>query len=103
MIEKQIFINFFSVSIFLLGLIIVLLKNLIHIVFTFLGILLCIAALFILANAEFVAITQLLIYVGGILILILFGTMLSSNYTVLKIKKLSFFLYVKILLFVILF
>lgn len=39
--------------------------------------LLGIAALFVLAGADFLAITQLLIYVGGVLILIIFGIMLT--------------------------
>jgi len=90
MIEKQYFIILFSISIFALGIGMTLLKNLVHIAFSFLGILLSIAALFVLANAEFIAVTQLLIYVGGILILILFGTMLTANYSVLASKKPSF-------------
>ena len=32
-------------------------------------------------NADFIAITQLLIYVGGILVLLLFGVMLTTNAT----------------------
>jgi len=41
--------------------------------------LLSVAALYILAFAEFVAITQILIYAGGVLVLILFGIMLTSK------------------------
>jgi NADH:ubiquinone oxidoreductase subunit 6 (subunit J) len=41
--------------------------------------LLSLAGIYILAFAEFVAITQILIYAGGILIVILFGIMLTSK------------------------
>lgn len=41
--------------------------------------LLGIAAIYVLAFAEFVAVTQILIYAGGIAIVILFGVMLTSR------------------------
>ncbi len=41
--------------------------------------LLCVAGIYILANAEFIAVTQILIYVGGVLLLIIFGIMLTSK------------------------
>jgi NADH-quinone oxidoreductase subunit J len=43
--------------------------------FTFFGV----AGLYVLLNADFLAVTQLLIYVGGILILLLFGVMLTTK------------------------
>jgi NADH-quinone oxidoreductase subunit J len=43
--------------------------------FTFSGV----AGIYVLLNADFIAITQLLIYVGGILILLIFGVMLTTN------------------------
>lgn len=100
MIDKQLFILFFCLATFVLGMLMIFLKNLVHIAFSFLGVLLCIAALFVLANAEFVAVTQLLIYVGGILILFLFGTMLTANYTIMKTKKYNFFDAIVFLIFV---
>jgi NADH:ubiquinone oxidoreductase subunit 6 (subunit J) len=45
----------------------------------FLSCLLSIAALFVLSYAEFVAITQILIYAGGVLVIILFGIMFTSK------------------------
>jgi len=41
--------------------------------------LLSVAGIYILANAEFVAVTQILIYAGGVLVLIIFGIMLTSK------------------------
>ena len=43
--------------------------------FTFTGI----AGLYVMANADFLAVTQLLVYVGGILILLIFGVMLTNR------------------------
>lgn len=43
------------------------------------------AALFFLANADFVGATQLLIYVGGTLVLLVFGVMLTASGPYLKI------------------
>jgi NADH:ubiquinone oxidoreductase subunit 6 (subunit J) len=40
--------------------------------------LLCIAAIYILSYAEFLAVSQILIYAGGVVVLILFGIMLTA-------------------------
>ncbi len=50
--------------------------------FTFFGV----AALYVLLSADFIAVTQLLVYVGGILVLILFGIMLTSRAVNVDIK-----------------
>ena len=41
--------------------------------------LLSLAALYVMAFAEFVAVTQIMIYAGGILVVIIFGIMLTSK------------------------
>jgi NADH-quinone oxidoreductase subunit J len=43
--------------------------------------LLSVAALYVMAFAEFVAITQILIYAGGLVIVIIFGIMITTNLT----------------------
>jgi NADH-quinone oxidoreductase subunit J len=43
--------------------------------FTFFGV----AGLYVLLMADFLAVTQLMIYVGGILVLVIFGVMLTSR------------------------
>ncbi|HYM35996.1 MAG TPA: NADH-quinone oxidoreductase subunit J, partial [Steroidobacteraceae bacterium] len=43
--------------------------------FTFSGV----VGLYVMANADFLAVTQLLVYVGGILILLIFGVMLTNR------------------------
>jgi NADH-quinone oxidoreductase subunit J len=50
--------------------------------FTFLGV----AGIYVLLGADFVAIVQLIVYVGGILILLLFGVMLTNKITNVEIK-----------------
>lgn len=47
------------------------------------------AALFVLLSSDFVAVTQLLIYVGGILVLILFAIMLTSQIGDVALTNLS--------------
>jgi NADH-quinone oxidoreductase subunit J len=42
---------------------------------TFLGV----ASMFVFSGAEFMAASQIMVYVGGILVLLIFGIMLSSN------------------------
>jgi NADH:ubiquinone oxidoreductase subunit 6 (subunit J) len=54
-------------------------KNLVRSVFMFFVTLMAIAGLYVLSFADFVAITQIVIYVGGILVLIIFAFMLSGK------------------------
>jgi NADH:ubiquinone oxidoreductase subunit 6 (subunit J) len=69
----------FSVLAVLAALFILFSKNLIHAAFalflTFLGV----AALFVLAGADFLGVSQIMIYVGGILVLLIFGIMLTQQ------------------------
>lgn len=50
--------------------------------FTFFGV----AGIYVLLGADFVAVVQLIVYVGGILILLLFGVMLTNKITQVEIK-----------------
>jgi NADH-quinone oxidoreductase subunit J len=54
------------------------LPNLIRSAFALFLSLLSIAAIYLLAGADFLAYTQIIIYVGAILILLLFGIMLTK-------------------------
>ncbi|MEB0249144.1 NADH-quinone oxidoreductase subunit J, partial [Mucilaginibacter sp. 5B2] len=54
-------------------------KNLVRSIFLFFVTLFGVAGLYVLALADFVAVTQIVIYVGGILVLILFAFMLSGK------------------------
>ena len=61
------------------ALIVVLSRNLIYSAVALLFTLLGIAGLYVFLWADFIAITQVLIYVGGILVLIIFGIMLTHR------------------------
>jgi len=54
-------------------------RNIIYSALALLGTLLGTGALYIYLSADYVAITQLLVYVGGVLVLILFAVMLTSQ------------------------
>jgi NADH-quinone oxidoreductase subunit J len=56
-------------------------KNVFHAALLLIVCLLALAGIFVLYNAEFIAITQILIYAGGVLVLIIFGVMLTSRMT----------------------
>lgn len=61
-------------------------RNIVHsafyLLFTFFGV----AGIYVLLGADFVAIVQLIVYVGGILILMIFGVMLTNKITNVNIK-----------------
>jgi len=58
---------------------VVLSPNLIHSAVSLLFTLFGVAALYVFLYADFIAATQVIIYVGGILVLIIFGVMLTNN------------------------
>ena len=62
-------------------------KRLVRSVFMFFVTLLALAGLYVLALADFIAITQIVIYVGGILVLILFAFMLSGRETLANLEQ----------------
>lgn len=64
-------------------------KNLVRSIFMFFVTLIALAGLYVLSLADFVAITQIVIYVGGILVLILFAFMLSGKETLNAIGELK--------------
>jgi NADH-quinone oxidoreductase subunit J len=54
-------------------------RNLVRAAFSLLFCFCGIAGLYVLAGADFVAVTQILVYIGGILLLILFGLMFTAD------------------------
>lgn len=65
-------------------------KNIVYaafnLLFTFFGV----TGIYILLGADFIAIVQLVVYVGGILILLIFGVMLTNKITSVQIKSGTF-------------
>lgn len=54
-------------------------RNIIRAAFAVVITLLGIAALFVLLNAEYMAVVQILIYAGGVIVLLIFGVMLTKR------------------------
>ena len=77
---------FFAVITLASASIVVFSRNIIYsafsLLFTFFGV----AGLYVLLNADFIAVAQLLIYVGGILVLLLFGVMLTNRIISVDLK-----------------
>jgi NADH-quinone oxidoreductase subunit J len=56
-------------------------RNVLYAAYSLLLALLGVAGLFVFAGADFLAVSQLVIYVGGVLVLVLFGVMLTHKPT----------------------
>ena len=69
----------FGVATLLSALGILITKNIMHAAYLLLVALICIAGIFIVFQSEFLATAQLIVYVGGILILLIFGIMLTNR------------------------
>lgn len=54
-------------------------RNVLYAAFCLLLTLLGVAGLFVLASADFLAVAQIMIYVGGVLVLVIFGVMLTHK------------------------
>jgi len=86
----EIIFYFFAVLTVASAAVVVFARSLIHsafaLLFTFLGV----AALYAFLGADFLAATQMIIYVGGILVLLLFGVMLTHKLYDLNLKSETF-------------
>ena len=69
----------FSGLIVLSALVILFTRNVLYAAFSLLVTFLGISAVYVLAGADFLAVTQIMVYVGGILVLIIFGVMLTNK------------------------
>ncbi|WP_242394685.1 NADH-quinone oxidoreductase subunit J family protein [Anaeromyxobacter oryzisoli] len=75
-------------------------RNILYSAFGLLTALLGAGALYVMLSADFVAVAQLLVYIGGVLVLILFAVMLTSRISDIKVSNTSFGLFGGVLLFV---
>lgn len=62
-------------------------RNMIYSVFSLLFTFFGVAGIYVLLNADFLAVTQIMIYIGGILVLLIFGVMLTNRITGVDIKS----------------
>ncbi len=75
-------------------------RNIVYSAVGLLAALLGVGSLYVLLSADFVAVTQLLVYVGGVMVLILFAVMLTSRITEVNVSNQSFGLFGGVLLLV---
>ncbi len=69
------------------GLVVAFSRNIVHSAFALLGVFAGVFGLYIMLSADFVAIIQLVIYIGGVLILILFAVMLTTKIGEVRISN----------------
>src|ERR671930_2399825 len=75
---ESIFFWVFALSALIAGLLTVMARNAVHSALFLISTLVSVAALFILLGAEFIAGVQILVYVGGVMVLFLFVIMLVN-------------------------
>jgi NAD(P)H-quinone oxidoreductase subunit 6 len=75
-------------------------RNILYSAIGLLMALLGVGSLYVFLSADFVAVTQLLIYIGGVLVLVLFAVMLTNRITEVKVSNSSFGLFGGVLLFI---
>ncbi len=68
------------------ALIVVTSKNIVYAAFSLMFTLFGVSGLYVLLGADFIAVVQIIVYIGGILILLLFGVMLTNKITNVEIK-----------------
>ncbi len=61
------------------SLLILITRNVVHAAMLLVTVLLSLAAIFVLFSADFLAVVQLLVYAGGIVVLLVFGVMLTKR------------------------
>jgi NADH-quinone oxidoreductase subunit J len=75
---ESVFFWIFSIAAILAGLLTVMARNAVHSAMFLISSLVSVAALFVLLGAEFIAGVQILVYVGGVMVLFLFVIMLVN-------------------------
>jgi NADH-quinone oxidoreductase subunit J len=81
MTELQIFFIFAAAITLVAGLMVVTVKNLVHAAFYLILTLFGVAVIFVLLNATFLAVVQVVVYIGAIAILIIMAVMVTRNVT----------------------
>ncbi|MBT3267231.1 hypothetical protein HN371_08775 [Candidatus Poribacteria bacterium] len=61
-------------------------RNVVHAAFALMVTLFSVAAFYVFLDADFLAVIQVLVYVGGILVLVLFGVMMTSGSLLVKLR-----------------
>ncbi len=77
----------FAIITIVSGIVVVNSKNIVHAAFSMLLTFFGVSGIYVLLGADFLAIVQIMVYVGGILILLLFGVMLTNKITNVEIRS----------------
>jgi len=85
MLEKLIFI-LFAVPAVVAGVAILLSTNIVRMAFWLITMLIAVAGLYLLLGAYFLGVVQILVYVGGVAVLLVFGVMLTSRQLAPKLR-----------------
>ena len=83
----ELFFAYFAFAIVLLSILVITRKNPVHSVLWMLLLFFHIASLYLFLNAEFIAVVQLIVYAGGILVLFLFAVLLVNIREELRISR----------------
>ena len=80
---EHIFLVFavFAVVAVLMGIYILVTNNILYASLALIGVFLSTSGIYVLSNAPFLAVTQIMVYIGGVLILVLFGIMITRKHT----------------------
>lgn len=86
---EQIIFYFFAALVLVSALLVVMMQDLVRSIFLFFVTLFSLAALYLFALADFIALAQIVVYAGGVLVLMLFAFMLSNRELLDRLKPLS--------------
>ncbi len=86
----ELFFYFFTIMVIGIGLFVAFSKNLLRSAFALFFVLFGIAGFYVLLGGDFLAVVQIMVYAGGVNVLLIFGTMLTSDISSPKTSNLSF-------------
>tara|TARA_Y100000817_G_scaffold295265_1_gene269806 strand:+ start:280 stop:777 length:498 start_codon:yes stop_codon:yes gene_type:complete len=78
MIAQNVFFSIFALLMIVSALKVVTTKNIVHAALWLVLVLAGVASQFLLLGAEFIGVTQILVYIGAVIVLLLFGVMLTK-------------------------
>ena len=87
---SELFFYFFAAMVLGIGCIVAFSKNLLRSAFSLFFVLFGIAGFYVLLGGDFLAIVQIMVYAGGINVLLIFGTMLTPDISDTSRSNLSF-------------
>ena len=91
MIElSELFFYFFTVMVLGIGCVVAFSQNLLRSAFALFFVLFGIAGFYVLLGGDFLAVVQILVYAGGINVLLIFGTMLTADIATPEMSNISF-------------